>query len=399
MRSVVWFLMLTACTTGDTKPDDTDAPDTDTTLDTEVVDTAVSDKPRCGDLGEGCEALPVRGSAWICGPAFFEGGATGDLSTVVWPATLTATGCFTGFDPIVPTEDLVRYDVRAPLWSDNADKDRWMAVPPGERIGVTASGEWLFPNGSVLLKSFALRSVDADPNTSQLLEMRVMVRVNDGWSFATYILNDEVTEGTLNRDRGSFRTFPVQGADGTVDVDWWYPSASGCITCHRDLAEEALGTRTVQLNRVVDYGDMVANQLVALEAAGWLEGAPETLTGLPRMVNPYDPRQPAEQRARAWLHGQCAHCHAPGGFVPPELVMDLRHDTPLAGMNVCNEPRQGGVDVPAEVVVAPGHAADSLLIQRARMPGVDRMPAGTNRLDEAGLQAVEAWIDGLADCP
>ena len=54
-------------------------------------------------------------------------------------ALLSATGCFDPKDPKKPAPGLIPYDVNSPLWSDGADKQRFMALPDGALIHVKLS--------------------------------------------------------------------------------------------------------------------------------------------------------------------------------------------------------------------------------------------------------------------
>ena len=54
------------------------------------------------------------------------------------------------------TRALIPYDVNAPLWSDGADKRRWLALPNVARIGFDAADAWSFPRGTVLVKHFEI---------------------------------------------------------------------------------------------------------------------------------------------------------------------------------------------------------------------------------------------------
>src|SRR6185295_7690867 len=49
---------------------------------------------------------------------------------------LSATGCVDPKDPKRPAAGLIPYDVNSPLWSDGADKQRFVALPDGALIHV-----------------------------------------------------------------------------------------------------------------------------------------------------------------------------------------------------------------------------------------------------------------------
>ena len=71
-------------------------------------------------------------------------------------------------DPRKLADFVIPYDVNSPLWSDGAIKTRGMVIPQGQKVHVlncTANpaeclygpeddGRWVFPVGTVLVKSF-----------------------------------------------------------------------------------------------------------------------------------------------------------------------------------------------------------------------------------------------------
>src|SRR5690606_28188739 len=102
-------------------------------------------------------------------------------------------------------------------------------------------------------------------------------------------------------------------------------------------------------------------------------------------------------RARSWLQGNCAHCHQPGGFVPPDLALDLRFETPLHQMHACDVLEGGGSK--GARLIEPGAAERSVILRRIGATDADRMPPdGGLTTDPIAVQALTAWIDGLAGC-
>src|SRR5690606_18980477 len=110
--------------------------------------------------------------------------------------------------------------------------------------------------------------------------------------------------------------------------DWIYPSEGECLACHTTVAGFALGPETAQLNRDFLYTatGRTANQLATLEHINLFTGAlPGDPADLPALADPADTGAATGDRARAWLHTNCAQCHRPGGPTPTDL--DLRFDT------------------------------------------------------------------------
>jgi hypothetical protein len=100
--------------------------------------------------------------------------ATGNI-----PALLSQTGVFKDTRNLVPTDGLIPYDLVVSFWSDGASKLRWISVPK-EPIGFAPTGEWTFPAGLVLVKTFELPVDAANPAAKRRLETRLLVRDSNG---------------------------------------------------------------------------------------------------------------------------------------------------------------------------------------------------------------------------
>jgi hypothetical protein len=106
-----------------------------------------------------------------------------------------------------------------------------------------------------------------------------------------------------------------------------------------------------------------------------------------------------EERARSYIHANCAYCHRPGTDFPD---LDLRSGIPLAQMNICNVvPAKGDVGVPTATNLTPGKPMESLMWLRVKaLPGEGRMPQiGTYKIDDEGLKLIGQWISGISACP
>src|SRR6185503_18956361 len=102
-------------------------------------------------------------------------------------AQLSATGCVNAQSPSQAASGLIPFEPAAPFWSDNAIKERWLAIPNGTSISVGADGDFTFPNGTVLMKHFRLGG--------QLIETRLFMRHPDGdWAGYTYEWNAQHTD-------------------------------------------------------------------------------------------------------------------------------------------------------------------------------------------------------------
>ncbi len=302
-----------------------------------------------------------------------------------FPETLSETGCFDPGDPTIPAAGLIPFDVASPLWSDDAGKERWMALPDGETITIEDDGDWTFPIGTVLVKSFWLGS--------QRIETRLLMRHADGgWAGYSYEWDEDETEADLLPD----------GKDRVVGSQTWhYPSRGQCMVCHTGVAGRTLAPRTEQLNVDAFYPSTgrTANQLLTLDHIGMfatpLEDPPASL---PRLADPADDGEPLEDRARSYLDSNCSHCHRPGGSTPTDI--DFRASVLPWEMNVCDRiPQVDDLGIPGARLVTPGDPASSIVSVRLHAQNADRMPPlGVSIVDPLGTGVVDGWIAAMSEC-
>ena len=302
------------------------------------------------------------------------------------PDQLSDTGCVDPADITEPYAGLIPYDLNARFWSDGADKTRFLGLPNGTTISIDGQDDWQFPPGTVIVKNFILNN--------NLIETRHLMRHPDGvWAGYTYAWNAQQTEAT--RVVGG-DVVPIAGQD------WIFPSEAQCDQCHSSAAGHALGPETAQLNKDFMYPSTgrTDNQLETLDHvmmfAAPLAGTPGTL---PALVDPMDSNADLGDRARAYLHTNCAGCHRPLGGTPVDI--DLRYYTPLQSTGACDAiPQAGMVGIMDARIIAPGDAARSTLVARTNRRGdfVSMPPVGSTVIDTAGVTLLTDWVNGLTGC-
>jgi uncharacterized repeat protein (TIGR03806 family) len=302
-----------------------------------------------------------------------------------FPQRLSQTGCVDPADPTKPATGLIPYDVNAPLWSDGAEKQRWMAIPDGTTIAINADQDWELPIGSVAMKTFSVGG--------KRLETRLFMRHDDGgWAGYTYEWDANGKDATL------LPSNKVVAID--AGATWAYPSRSQCIQCHSKAAGGTIGLETAQLNRdgVYPSTNRRANQLATLEHIGMLS-APlgKSPDELPRLSDPSG-RDSLELRARSYLHGNCSHCHRPMGG--GQGTMDLRFANALKDTVTCNaDATQGGIGA-ATKLISPGAPDASVLSLRLHATDAKRMPpVAVSISDPLGGNVIDSWIKSLTACP
>lgn len=307
------------------------------------------------------------------------------------PDLLSNTGCFNSTSPLIPAAGVIPYDIITPLWSDNAEKERYFAIPDGSQISLTSDGDFDFPTGTVLIKNFYLND--------KPIETRLLMRHNDYWGGYSYEwqydTNGNPVDAQLLDDE---LTKMIDGQN------WLYPSGSQCFECHTQAANISLGLESLQLNRDFTYQltGRTENQLTTYWGIGLFSN---TLTDAHRNSKLYsinDGTANNELRAKSYLHANCAHCHQPNGNAPTPL--DLRFATPLSEMNACDlDPLEGDLGINGIKILDPlGDFLQPNSVMNTRMESLDtdtRMPPlGTEIVDDTALFVLKSWIDGLSGC-
>ncbi len=162
-----------------------------------------------------------------------------------------------------PASGVIPYDLNSALFSDYADKYRFVKLPPGAHATFSADSVFAFPVGTVIAKTFAFPRDARDPTKGRrLIETRILKHNAEGWVGLPYIWNAEQTDATLDV------------AGDTVDVSWIHtdgrtrinnyivPNANQCKGCHKaGETMTPIGPKARNLNRDFAYQDGTENQL------------------------------------------------------------------------------------------------------------------------------------------
>ncbi len=345
--------------------------------------------------------------------------------TKPFPRKLSETGLFASTREHLPAPGVIPYSVNAPLWSDGAEKERFIALPGDSKIEMDdviyphgadyPDVGWRFPNGTVLVKTFSLALDASRPNDLHRLETRLLryrqMPGNDDeygaqyWDGYTYVWNQEQTDATLLDASGADREFTIHDPTSPGGVRkqlWHFPSRAECALCHTMASKYVLGATTLQMNKVHDYGaGHLENQLAMFARLGLfqngLAGAhgPDGHSQLPALVDYRDRSQPVHLRARAYLHANCAHCHRKWGGGNAEF--ELLASVPLTmTMAVDTRPGQGGFGLTDPRIIAPGEPDRSLILKRMQLEGLGRMPHIASKIvDREATSLLREWIAQL----
>ena len=315
------------------------------------------------------------------------------------PPTLFHTGAFTNLaalagetDPLTPNAGVFPYDINVPFWSDNARKTRWHFRPSTNlTIGFSRDGNWSFPTGTVWVKHFDLELTNGVPSSAKRLETRLLVKNAAGVYGVTYRWGSSVSNATLVPDAGMDESFVVNDGGVLRTQVWHYPSRSECLTCHTPVSGFALGFGTAQLNRDVDFGNGLTNQIAALSRAGYFTSAVSNLNLLPAFAHATNAEWSREWRVRSYLHANCAQCHQPGGAGLGSW--DARYHNPLSASGLIRGMLNDDRGNTNNRVVVPGDLTHSMLHTRIATRGPGQMPPlATSVLDTQAIALLAAWI-------
>ena len=290
------------------------------------------------------------------------------------PAHLSESGLFASATQNL-ADNVRPYSPAFELWSDGAEKRRWIWLPPGTVIDTSDVDDWQFPRGTRLWKEFTRDSVR--------VETRLLLKTGDGegdWVGAAYVWN------------GDDATLTSEGVVNALGTEHDVPAADRCFGCHGGRRSRVLGFSAVQLENSagpLTLRDAVETRLLSRPPPGSLKL----------------PGSASDQQVLGLLHASCAHCHnqvRPSALGP--RCFDPQNDIDLAlSASALGDFAQTGL---ARTVIGksvkPGDAAGSKLFKlyTHRGPpgtfGPSQMPPlATEKVSEAAAEVLGNWINTL----
>ena len=322
------------------------------------------------------------------------------------PPLLSQTGAFSDTRNLVPGAGLIPYDIVVPFWSDGAAKSRWVAVP-NARIRYSPTGDWVFPRGTVFVKTFELPTDAATPALKRRLETRLLVCDSNGGVYGVvYKWRPDNSDADLlgtdpNEEKGRTEEISIENGNGESSKQTWYsPSRRDCLACHNAKTSGVLGVKARQMNRSFTYPSGVTdNQLRAWNHAGLLTPklSDAELAKVPTLAAADDATRSLEDRTRSYLDANCAQCHRPGGTV---AYFDTRYDTPLEKQELVNGPVliDQGIDRPR--AISPHDIWRSIIFMRVNtVDDIKMPPIARETIDRAGVKLLQDWITSLPGRP
>ncbi|WP_299324592.1 SO2930 family diheme c-type cytochrome [Parasphingopyxis sp.] len=306
------------------------------------------------------------------------------------PRNLSEFHFFTDDIGHTPNDRVIGYELNTALFSDYALKNRFVYVPEGQTATYNADGVFEFPVGSALIKSFGYPADFRDADSPvRWLETRVLLRRADGWVALPYVWNEDGTDAVLRR---AGRRIPVTWIDAQGEqqsLDYRVPNQNQCKTCHSSNDEIALiGPNARNLNdgqRLAQWVDWSI-----------LDRAPDDAPRVPVWDDEGDGT--LDERARAYIDINCAHCHSRTGSASNSGLFLGYNEMDEVARGILKRPvaagrGSGGRDYDIE----PGHPERSIFVyrMRSRDPGVAMPELGRGMLHEEGIALIERYIAAM----
>lgn len=319
------------------------------------------------------------------------------------PQHLSAWGLFTDGAAQTPAEGVVPYEMISPLFSDYAAKHRFIRVPEGGQITYTDEGDWIYPTGTVLVKTFGFLADLRDPSSAErIVETRLLVLEDDGeWRPYVYLWDDTMSDAQLQQT-GARVDVAWTHHDGAVrEIEYRVPNAVQCANCHggRD-AVTPIGPRTEQIDRDNDFGAGPENQIDHMVSLGWFTNTVPAFAERPRFESPMGSGD-LDARARAYLDANCSHCHRENGAAHQSGLWLGAHITEAGQLGICKVPAAAGEAGGRRWDIVPGAPDESLMIYRmeSEVPGT-KMPELPSILSHAeGVALIREWIAAMPAMP
>ena len=298
-----------------------------------------------------------------------------------------------------PVAGVVPYRLNTPLFSDYAEKLRFVQLPVGQTVAYNPDKVLDFPVGTAIIKTFYYPNDFRTPEAGRrLMETRLLLHEPSGWKALEYVWNDDQSDAYLEV-AGETKTVSWIHNDGKKrSLEYSMPNLNQCKGCHnRNEQMTPIGPSARQLNGNLHYEE-TENQLAHWAKSGLLTGLP-ALNEVAKTPVWNDPKTATlDGRARAWLDINCAHCHNPDGPAKSSGLYLHAQETDLTHLGLMKAPvaaGRGSGNRPFGIV--PGQPDQSILLYRLEStdPGAMMPEVGRKMAHAEGVALIREWIQSL----
>lgn len=307
-----------------------------------------------------------------------------------------------------PMKGVIPYSLNTPLFTDYAEKLRFVQLPKNQTVAYNETEVLDFPIGSTIIKTFYYPNDFRKPELGRkLIETRLLIHEEDGWKALDYVWNDEQTEAFLEVAGDTKEVSYVDINGKKKKHEYGIPNLNQCKGCHnRNEKMSPIGPSARQLNGEYSAwnmpksteGGVPQNQLVAWQKMGVLTNLPaiENVPKAPVWNNPESGSLDA--RARIWLDINCAHCHRLGGPAQTSgLNLSIYETDPIAYGILKTPVAAGRGSGNKKYDIVPGKPDESILVYRMSStdPGEMMPEVGRKTTHKEGVELIKEWIKAM----
>ena len=304
-------------------------------------------------------------------------------------------------DPLTgPNGNGVGYDLNTSLFSDYANKYRFVYVPEGAAAAYRNQEVFDFPVGTIIAKTFTIQAdLRIADSRQDIIETRLLLRRNDGWKALPYTWNPSKTDAVLTLTGGTQNVNWVNINGEAQSTDYIIPNSNNCANCHGEDELIPIGPKARSLNKDYAYDSGLRNQLTHWTDLGILAGVPSDLSTIKTIPSWGDTSASLDDRARGYLDINCASCHGleAGAANTSGLFLEYwREFGPEVGK--CKSPVAAGDGSGGlKYGIVPGSAETSILHFRMKSDEPEiRMPeSGRSVIHTEGVQLIADWINAM----
>ncbi|GLR18526.1 SO2930 family diheme c-type cytochrome [Portibacter lacus] len=303
------------------------------------------------------------------------------------------------FDDLVPNEKLTKYEVTNSLFTDYAEKDRYVYIPDGQSATLKKDGFFDWPVGSMMVKNFYYTVDQID--TEKIIETRLLIKDETEWKAISYVWNDQQTEAKISKV-GAVFPLTIDHKTEKLAFDYVVPNKNQCKSCHNKNEKiDPIGFKYGNLDTDISVDSKSVNQLAYLADKGIIK-LNVFQDSINSMISYNDAGQDIQERALAYLDINCGHCHRPDGPGNTSGLFLQYDETRSNHLGFCKSPVAAGKGSGGRIFdIYPGHADSSILYYRMASvdPGSMMPEVGRSLTHKEGLSIVAEWINALEyDC-
>lgn len=310
---------------------------------------------------------------------------------------LSQYGLFEELGTQVPSANVIPYDLITPLFTDYAEKFRFVFVPEGTSAKFQPDEVFDFPVGSVLVKTFSMPSDLREPTKNQrLIETRLLIHKANGWVALAYVWNEQQSDAVLKIAGKRLRLPVITRSGQEITLNYKVPNINQCKGCHAvDNKVIPIGPKVQNLNFTLEGQSL--NQLAHWEELKLLEQLAHT-KNLPKVVDWQDENADINLRARSYLDVNCAHCHRRDGPASNSGLFLTYNETNKSSWGYKKRPVAAGSGSGGlSYDIDPGKPELSILIYRLNSvdPAVLMPELGRSLVHVEAVKLLSEWISQM----